>query len=211
MKKKDVVTLLYSGLGDVFGPYGFRLVKSAEAFIRKTPSGDQRLYVSVEDLSPDFVFTVVIGIRIDSVEKICHQFSGAPEQYQGMSVSSITQLGYFLDGKPCEYNVSTPEQISSALKSVSALLVERVVPFLDRCTDAESLDRQVNSEASRGFNVAQLPYGAMTAVTLAYLAKNPMLTNVISRFKEEMRLFPETERQKLDSLVSYLSSHAVNN
>ena len=210
MKKKDVVTLLHNGLGNVLGHHGFRLVKSSEAFIRKTANGDQRLYVSVEDLSPDFLFTVVVGIRIDSVEEICHQFAGVPKQYQGTSVSSITQLGYFLDGKPCEYNISTPEQISSALKSVSALLVERVVPFLDRCTDAVSLNREVNSAASRGFNIAQLPYGAMTAVTLAWFAKSPMLSNVIAKFKEEMKLFPESERQKLDSLVFYLSSHAGN-
>lgn len=207
MKKKDAHARIYSGLGAILNPYGFSLVKSYEAFVRKTESGDQRLYVSVEDLTPNFIFTVVIGIRIDEVEEICHRFSGALKAHQKMSVTSITQPSYFSNGESMEYSVSTLEQIDLALESVAVLMAERVLPFLNRCTDAISLDHEVNAEISKGFNIMQLPYGAMTSVTLACLAKNQRIEKIIGKFKEDMKFFPESERLKFDSLTSYLSDH----
>lgn len=205
MKRKDVVALVYAVLGDVLGQHGFKLVKSNEAFIRKTLHGDQRLYVSIEDLAPSFVVTVVVGIRIDKVEEICHRFSGALPQHHGMSVSSITELGYFDGGEAREWTVCNSVQIDSALRDISALLLDRVVPFLDSCTDAESLDRIVNSPEPRKFSIVQLPYGAMTATALAWLVGNPRLQQLIEKFREEMSGFPTEERAKFDLLVSSLS------
>src|ERR1044072_7986884 len=103
MKKQEIRDLIYAGLKEILGGAGFKLNKKEGAFTRSIPNGFQRIYVPLYDYNPLFVFSLTIGIRLNAVEDIANQFSGAMGPGQAQTTTSLTQLGYFAGENQKEY------------------------------------------------------------------------------------------------------------
>lgn len=204
MKKKDIVAAIYADLGNVLLPRGFKLKKSDEEFARQIATGEQSISVALVDLSPSFLFSVTIGIRIDEVEKIFHLFSGAPAEFHSMSTTTLTQLDYFADNELKEYSVSTREEVTSATTNLCGIFIETVFPFLDRCVDINSLHAELcihpNLDSTRP------PSGLMHALILSRLAKSDCFNELSRRCQDEVAAFPPLERDKVHHLIEYLNS-----
>lgn len=211
MKKKDVAKQIYDTLGNELKPFGFVPAKRDSPMIRSTLSGDQRIYIALYDYAPDFVFTLTFGNRINYVEEICQKFFEIPDESKKITVSTLTPLGYFIEGGGYgEYKASNPEQLSACLSDLTTLLKVKVLPILDQCTEVAFLERIANSLSNPPFNIAVPPYGAMTLVTLAWMTKNPNISTIIKKFREEMREYPDSEVQKFEALVAQLATQDPN-
>ncbi|MBI2804655.1 MAG: hypothetical protein HYX68_06685 [Planctomycetes bacterium] len=194
--------LLFKMLADILAGTDFRLKKSDDAFIRKITDGRQTIGLSLYDYNPEFVFSLVICIRLESVETIFHLFSGSPSpEYQAMSETTITQLEYFM-AAPAEFSVTTEQDVAANGRVLSGVVRGKIVPFLDKLQDVKSLDIAVNRQVP-GINSTQPPYGPMTSIILAHLAGNPDYDRLVARHRADLNLPPEMD-YPFNHLVEYL-------
>jgi hypothetical protein len=204
MKKQEVRDFIFAGLKEVLAGAGFRLNKREGAFTRSIPNGFQKIYVPLYDFNPVFVFSLTIGIRLDAVEDIFNQFSGAMGPGQAQTTTSLTRLGYFTDEDPKEYKVSTKEEIDSALADLTPLINSKVLPFLEQYRDVQSLDDAMNTKKLPGFDTTILPSHAMHSIILAKLAGNPSLSALVTEYTKSLQNAPPADRERFDRLVSSL-------
>jgi hypothetical protein len=204
MKKQEIRDFIYAGLKEVLVGAGFKLNKKEGAFSRSIPNGFQRIYVPLYDYNPEFVFSLTIGIRLDAVEDIFNQFSGAMGPGQAQTTTSLTQLGYFAGENQKEYRVSTKEEIDSALSDLTALINSKILPFLEQYQDVPSLDDAINRKKLPGFDSTELLSHAMHSITLAKLAGNPSFSALVTEYAKALENFHPADRERFDRLAASL-------
>lgn len=190
MKKSEIQSLIYEGLGEILSHTDFRLKKSEGGFVRKIPQGRQALVVSLIDYKPKFIFSLTACIRLDEVENILHQFSGSPAKCHSMSYTTMTQLEYFTGITPSEFSVTTEAEVSSALGGLAGIVEEKIVPCFDECQDVRALNQMVNSDPANGvpFDSTQPPWGAAHAIIVARLAEHGDLDQLIAKYRSKWNL-----------------------
>jgi hypothetical protein len=204
MKKEEVRAQLYQGLEGVFKAQRFRLNKKEGAFARTVPTGFQKVYVPLMDYNPVFIFSLTVGLRLDAAEDIFNRFSGATGEGQKLTLTTITQLSYFTQGRPAEYKVTTTTEIEAALAGLRGVIDSRIMPFLDQYQDVKSVDIEVNANKTPGFDSANLLMHAMHSVILARLSGNPGYSAVVTGYKASLDNYVATEKDKFLRLVSFL-------
>ncbi len=207
MRKRNVQQIIYSALGEVLAEKGFRHKIIEEAFVRLIPGGAQKVYVSLLDYNSEFVFSLSVGIRLDAVAEIFNSFAGILPRYQGMTIITGTNLGYFTGNNPSEFKVSSESQAIAAVDQLCAIIREKVCPFLDRYQDIRSLDEGVNAENQNINGWMAQPARGMSAIILAFLSENPSIDRIIARHRCEMQDIPAPERGKLERLVAYIKDN----
>lgn len=203
MTKTEVRDALYQELGPLFR--GFRLKKSDEGFVRAIPGGTQKIVVPLFDYRPVFMFSLMMCMRIDEVERVFNLFSGSPPKYHAMTLTTMTPLGYFypgLQGKK-EYKVETAEEVRNAVQDLSAIS-GKITRFLDQHQNIKSLDATMNSDDGLHFDGSANPYRAMHALILARLAKNPEFEKLAAQYHAQSLNWNSADKKKLDDLVLYL-------
>lgn len=204
MKKQEIREFIYAGLKEILGGAGFKLNKKEGAFTRSFPNGFQKIYVPLYDYNPLFVFSLTIGIRLDAVEDIANQFSGGVGPGQAQTTTSLTQLGYFTQEDRKEYEVSTREEIDSALSDLTPLINSKILPFLDQYQNVLSLDDAINRKKLSGFDSTHPLSHAMASIILAKLANNPLFSALVAEYKKSLENLPPPDREQFDRLVSSL-------
>lgn len=206
MKKPEIRDFIYAGLKEILGA-GFRLNKKEGAFTRSIPNGFQRIYVPLYDYNPLFVFSLTIGIRLDAVEDIFNQFSGAMGAGQAQTTTSLTQLDYFTQEIRKEYEVSTKEEIDSALSDLTPLINSKILPFLEQYQDVQSLDDAINRKKLPEFDSTQLLSHAMHSIILAKLANNPSFSALVKEYAKSFEDSQPADRERFDRLASSLQGN----
>ncbi len=197
MKSHKVRDLLYRELGAVLP--GFKPSKKDEAFVRAIPGGLQKIFVPIIDYNPGFRFSLVFGIRLDEVEVIYNQFSAAPAGTK--SLTTLTQLAYFFPKETKkQIAVASEEEIVAAVRSLSSVIEGEILPFLGRHQNVKSLDAAMNGEDPR-FDKSDPLFRNMHALILAQLARNPNLDELVAKYAEEIRWFPEASKAKFVRLT----------
>src|SRR4051812_18988835 len=128
MKKQEMASVIFETLGGVLAGTDFRLKKSEEGFVRKIAGGRQMLGLPLWDYQPEFEFSLNVCVRLEAVEEVFHQFSGAPPKYHTMSFTTISRLEQFTTG-PARYRVTTAEDVASAGAALAAVIHKRILPF----------------------------------------------------------------------------------
>jgi hypothetical protein len=205
MKKQEVRDFIYAKLSKVLLSAGFRLNKGEGAFVRKITNGFQKIFVPLVDYNPIFVFSLTIGIRLDAVEDIFNRFSGADDKGQKQTLTTITQLTYFTEGRRKDYRVSTPIEIENAFSELNTVIDSNILPFLERYRDIQSLDAAINTEKLPGFDSSTLISHAMHSIILARLAGNNRYNELVIEYDNALKGYPPFDRERFARLVSFLN------
>jgi hypothetical protein len=211
MNKNDVRDLVYAELSKALLSSGFRLNKSEGAFVRKIPGGLQKIFVPLIDYNPDFIFSLMVGIRLDAVEDIFNRFSGAQGQGQQKTLTSMTPLAYFTEGRRKDYKVSTPAEIEIALSDLASVIESKILPFLKQYHDVQSLDSAINTTTPTEFDTSNLASHAMHSVILAKLAGKNRFNDLVAKYENEMKGHIPADRERFTRLVAYLQSLSPGN
>ncbi len=204
MKKQEVSNLIYAGLKEIL-PGDFRLNKREGAFTRMIPNGFQRIYVPLFDFNPVFAFSLTIGIRLDVVEEIFNQFSGANDAGKSQTTTSLTQLGYFTQEDRKEYKVSNEQEIGAAISQLTPIINSKILPFLEQYQDVQSLDEVINRKKLPGFDSSNLLSHAMHAIILAQLSGNVAFPALVAEYAKSLEKFQPADRERFDRLVAFLN------
>jgi hypothetical protein len=224
MKKGDVRVIIYETLAPVLAPFNFRLKKTQAEFQRKIEDGTQRLGVPLWDYNPRFEFSLVMTIRIDAVEDITNRFSGSPPKYHSGTLTVITQLEH-LGVNTCRWRAENENELRSRLVETVEIVRDRVIPFFERYQKLPAIAAAANPDpapvvlpTSNGmttgmgiladralFSSGNHPYRAMSAITLAHLARLKNFHSLVLRYQKELSsLHHQSERDKFDQLVQFL-------
>lgn len=205
MKKTEVKDAIFSELTKLVADKGFRYSKKESGQLtRQFKGGFQIIYGMITDYCPHFEFELVVEIRLDAAEEIRHAFFDLPPSGRTGSTTVSIDLGYFLDCRLDErFQVSTLDEISKTIKFLTPVLLDKIIPTLDRCTDAQGLDKLINSE---------LEFYAVESLIVARLAGNPNFDRLV-REKEEIVAREHDEKYKhcFSRLVEYLKGYDIAN
>jgi hypothetical protein len=210
MKKVEVRELICSALAPVISPAGFHRRKKEEVFLRLTPSGNQTIGVPLADYNPIFLFSLVVTVRIDSIESITNQFNEAPQKYHSMTTSFIGQMSRFMPTEQSargnwQFEVSTDADIKSALSRLLPVVSDRILPFLNEHQDVHSIARAMQLDVFPSF--VSSASQAFSPVTIARLAGRSDFDAIVAGYLNCMRQLPELEIQKFKRLVEHLKTH----
>lgn len=191
----EVRRQIVDALNPVLNPAGFRFKKKSEAFVRKLEGderGRQEFGIPLFEYHPLYKFSFVLCIRLDAVQEIVNRFAGVLAEDYGDTMTSCTQLEYF-DLPEHEYQVHSEAELAAVMPGICAMVREKVIPFFDQYRGVTSLNGAMNPEgAERGnpplwsrafFGTIDLPYNSMVALTVAYLAKDSRLKDLIAAYQ----------------------------
>jgi hypothetical protein len=222
MKKGEVRELICETLKAVIATGEFQLKKGH--FVRRITGGTQTLGVPLWDYSPKFEFSFTMTMRLDAVEEITNRFSGSPPKYHSGTQTILTQLEHLgLTG--CRWQAETEDELALRLVEASTFVQDRVIPFFQRYQNLLTIAVAANPETApvvpptpNGmttgmgiladgilFRSGKHPYRAMSAITLAHLARFENFDVLVSRYRGELHsLHHQSERDKFDQLVQFL-------
>ncbi|WP_432537912.1 hypothetical protein [Kineococcus arenarius] len=87
--------MIFTGMSGALEGTGFRLSSSQEHFARRIATGRQELAVPLWDHQPVFRFSLVAGVRLDAVEAVFNEFSGATGKNAALTLTTMTPLPFF--------------------------------------------------------------------------------------------------------------------
>jgi hypothetical protein len=207
MNKKRLVEIIAETLGPVVQPHGFAFRKTAQDFHRRTPAGWQRLYISVIDYSPEFRFTLPTGVRVDVVENLFNQFSGAVGSGQAMTTTAIVPLARFAVEGRSEYVVRGEPEARAAAGDLAGVVGANTIGFLDRFQSLEQLCSMLVDHPVAELDATMLLSRAMHHVALAYLARSSRLSSLMESYSETLRSAPAFDRDRFEALRRYIEQH----
>jgi hypothetical protein len=224
-KQGGVKNIIYDALKPVMEPHGFRLKKSKEGFVKVIHGGKQALGIPFWNYKPRFEFSFVMTIRLDEVQAITNQFSGSPPKYHSLTQTILTQMEHLGLGE-CRWKAEGENEIKQKSGEAARVVQERILPFFERHQDLVTIAKAANPEvppklplAPKGmpdlqaarslFNGGNQPYPAMSAITLAHLARLANFDELASRYQKELLSLPSDSRDKFDRLVSFLKERGT--
>jgi hypothetical protein len=203
---------LYLHLGSVFAPHGFELCRSEERFVRWTGEILQSITVGVATrLRPELRFTLDFGFRVEAAQILELVFSGesAPDPAFPCCEVALSALTSELSSErtqPGYIRVAPDRPVEAAVSWWAPVLERDVFPFLNSHRDIASIDRLMNRDERELLEDTE-PYRSVFGIIFAYLARNPELPRLITKYRqEEMVAYGEEDRTGYDRLANHLLS-----
>lgn len=205
MKHVEVREAIYAELGKLLCPMGFRLVKSEEAFVRRFDGGAQKIFVAIVDYRPQFLVSLAVGIRLDTVEDLFNLFSGADANGRRITLTSITQFEHFADGRR-DFTVASADELKTTAEALVEIVTHRITPFLDQHRDLASVARAFNASAHGGFDGSMYISHAMHSLILAKLCEPGRYADLLQRHAQKIAHHAPFDQQRFTGLAQHLST-----
>jgi hypothetical protein len=204
LTKSRVAQALLQGLTPL-GRYGFKIRRKDQALERSRPFGLEQLFFGINHYHPEYVVSFYLGIRVDAVESVFHEFSGTLPAFQSASFTSVTPLS-FLPKAELEQRitVSTEAQLADLVKRVVELYTREGEGFFGKYANAAALERALWTEP--GFSTIITPFNFMHLLILAKANASSEYGRIRAQALRECAPLNEFDRVKLERLVEYLDS-----
>lgn len=205
MKRREAQELIYQRLGDLLAGTDFHFKRNAEGYVRSIPRGRQEIGVAFYDYSPRFEFSIVVTVRLDKVEDITWEFGGTAPEDRSETETVIIRIEYFAPELPSRFEVYSEEHIELAARVLNPIVRGKIIPFLDKHQDVQSLDNALH-RSTVPLDTSMHPYRGICGITIAKLAENPDFNLLVEKYLAEMHNLPANDRAKFIRLVDYLKS-----
>lgn len=203
MQKEDAKNLLYSLLAPQFAEKLFRYRKAGEgALIRSIQDGYQRVGVPIIDREPFFKFSLVLAIRLETVEAIANKFNSAAPKYHSETITFGVRLERFMPGRDIQFDFKTEKDIEIAIARLIPVITDKMIPFLDHTTTLEGLAQEMN--------LTEIPKmitgtgGGIRALIVANLIRHPGFDDIASAYQQRYNKLPEAVQDQFRKCIKYL-------
>jgi hypothetical protein len=201
VKLRELDQLISRRVGGSLERHGFGYDTAEEWFIRRIPGGSQTISVGIADYEPAFDFSPTFGVRLDAAEELFNRFAGVNSRHQAATMTMVAQSDAVLGID--EWAAESDGELVRAVDEMARAIATRGLAFLDRHTDLESLDKQLNGDdsADRGHP----PHREMHALIVAHLTGRADLEALAASY---LRKVPadHVARNRLEQLVHYLTT-----
>ncbi len=208
----DIRDAVHEGMMRVLGDVGFVYDRTGEGhLILRFPGGYHRIGVPLYNYHPVcYKFHFFVTTRLDEVAAIAGPFLGInPDHGKGLACSQF-DYGYLYGKAHTEYRVVSREGLAQAITEMNTVIVDKLLPLLDRISDVRGMDSLFNgpptnppfqSHGDQGFD----------ALTLARLADNPDYPALCARYLDAMYPGDRQLRRDLPRLIAYLDHYDAAN
>ena len=165
MKRLDV-TCFYT---EFFKEQGFNLNSSQMMFEKVFPHGKQVIFIHLQDLEDSTIVQFHLGVRINEVEELIHQFLPTLQSYSDQSTTLLQTPDKLGKLYPNQFQISTEEEFSSAQKLIERFFVEAGFKWLDKMIDPKTLEFEFLMHKEDPFNNHNLIFSAFRSTALSKL------------------------------------------
>jgi len=206
MKVAEVRKEIAACLKEQLEHHGFK-VKSGTGGVqyrRPIDGGRHQISISLANYEPDYVYSLVAGVRFDRLVEIDEEIDELPEpdKYRDQALSLTVDLDYFSGKRRHEFSVSSAEEIRASINELLPVIESKIIPFLDGCRTIEDYDRLVNPVDLNNPVVPE--FNQITAVVVAKLVRNPNFNRVLERARQAPDMQHKMHQELLDRALQIL-------
>lgn len=140
--KNEVLRLLNVRLQ----PFGFKLVKSASEFVKKTDLGWNKYQIVFLLKDNGWEIKPSLLVRFNIVENLFHQISDFDEKYQKGTPTIGTAIEDLdVSGLDARFILDKESKIDSIVEGLFELFKTIALPFFERFNSLEALDKSLNN------------------------------------------------------------------
>jgi hypothetical protein len=190
-------------LGETLGERGFKLRKKDGAFARKVESGDvQTIHLSLIGRGDaDFDVTVALAIRLDPLERLLDELSGADT---GGSSSLGVDLGNLSVDRPRRWTIAADPDVPRAAESIQECLDTVGQAYFDRFGRMPVVFRIMSGDGPASW--LHSPFHATRAIKAVALAHVLGEQDSVERLIEAKRCFLVARKDKdLDRFDTFVA------
>lgn len=206
MNKSELRSTVLERLAKLLGPCEFRLHKKDHLLVRKLEGGEQRLSMAIVDHRPVFNYAIIPSVSFTKVSLLYAKFSHVKPGLESKIASAIFRLLFVTEQGKDWIEIKNDHELQLSLEIVDGIVLNKIVPLLNRCTTIEALDEIINAELKPKLENTNLFSRALSGVIVAGLASNPRLEVIVERYLAEMEQFPEDKKIAVQECKRYVQS-----
>lgn len=135
---KDLQDGFLAALARRMAEHGFESRSRDQAFVRKTPFGQQTFHVSFIKHAHDCDVTADVAIRIDALEDLLNERNEALSKSEKKKTHSMgAELGNISEGQQRRWTLASEDDIPEAVSSTMALFESVGLPYLEKYSNLE--------------------------------------------------------------------------
>ncbi|RIW15630.1 hypothetical protein D0X99_09370 [Algoriphagus lacus] len=189
-----------------FTDFGFEFHSSRMLFYKSFPQGQQVVFVHYTEYPDVSYLEYNLGIRINAVEQIIHQFLPTLSDYAERSITLIQTPDAIGKSIPNRFVIEDETQLAEAILAAERFFVLNGFHWLDEMIQPENLEKAFAQQKDKGFKTQNFVYNAFRGATLArfYNPKDyPILRNFYLEQIKKREMTPFTIASFLQ-LLDYL-------
>ncbi|MDF2157969.1 hypothetical protein [Algoriphagus sp. CAU 1675] len=188
MRKLDVIGLHFG----FFKDFGFEFNDTHLMFFKNFPQGKQVIFVQLSETPEGSFLEYNLGVRINKVEKLIHQFLPSLGDYSERSMTLI-QPAYKLDKTlPKHFSIENDSELSQALIVAEKFFISKGFPWLDQMIDPVVLEHAFYNRKDKSFKSQNFVYNAFRATALSKLYNPLDYPEIRQNFLEQIQSREET-------------------
>lgn len=181
---------------------GFRIDEKENFLIRDIPGGWQRIGVRLLGLR-GYEAELFVSIRLDAVDQLSGHVS-IPDNHTILLAGS--ECGPDAIG-PARITVIGVNDIPRMPSKWAPMLMQKVIPFLERYADAQALERFINGPQCNIFGDS-IAYRAYLGVLIAHVAAPERFDEVVQGYRAQLAAQPARDMERLEEAIALTKSGA---
>ncbi|MHA7128800.1 hypothetical protein [Algoriphagus namhaensis] len=154
---------------DFFWDFGFRLDRAVPVFKKPIQKGSQLIFIHYTPYPDGAYLEYNLGIRIDEVEYLIHQFLPTLQGYSDQSVTLVQTLDKIGKELPKRFFIQHDGNLSKTLMSVEKFFVSHGFHWLDQMSDPVHLEKAFVDKNEKSFKTQNFIYNAFRGTALSKL------------------------------------------
>ncbi|WP_194775850.1 hypothetical protein [Pararhodonellum marinum] len=190
---------------DFFEDFGFKYQGKYHQFQKTTGEGIQVILVHLMEYNAASYLEYQLGIRIDRVEKLVHQFLPSMSDYESHSLTLIQTLDK-IDGElPRRFLVNDTKETESVMATMEAFFIRSGFRWLDEFSDPVVLERYFNEHPLEKLVNQNYTYKANRGLALAHFFGKRDFLILKRAYLDQLRKLQVTDA----TIVSFLELSKV--
>lgn len=165
MRNLEVIELHHQ----FFRDFDFEFHQSQLLYCKIFPQGQQVIFVHFTEYPDASYLEYKLGVRINAVEEIIHQFLPTLSDYSARSITLIQTPDRIAKMIPNRFLIDHDSHLADAIMAAEKFFVLEGFHWLDEMIQPENLERSFAEKKEKTFKTQNFVYNAFRGATLARL------------------------------------------
>ena len=163
MSKVDLISLH----NQLFTDHGFQLNKKFHYYEKSFDLGSQVIFIHYTEYPESNILEYNLGVRIDQVEQMIHQFLPSLKDYSDRSITLIQTLNKIGKELPKRFSIANDWELSEAIMKVESFFVSTGFNWLNDMMDPIKLNRAFLEQKNNSFKTQNFIYNTFRATAIS--------------------------------------------
>lgn len=170
-----------------FTDHGFSWNTNSLHFEKSFSYGKQVIFIHYTKYPESNYLEYNLGIRIDQVEHLIHEFLPSLRDYSSRSITMIQTLNKIGKELPKRFTIENDWELSEAIMKVDSFFVSTGFKWLDTMINPVNLERAFEDQKNNSFKTQNFVYNAFRATALCKLFNPKYYPEIRSSFLNQVK------------------------